>query len=147
MRNRKIYWDVFVIGLGVVVFGLIISYDILSNEKQLEESFTEQTEGIVTGFTVRLEQGVDFGYIEWYYPVYQYEVDGRVYRQESPNGNKEEICPVGQKVTVRYNPEYPNEYYVVEHKTDKNFGFHFFIISILVLMFGLYVTFRSFKRH
>jgi uncharacterized protein YcnI len=98
---------------------------------------TANTEGFVSGFTVigEIINGEDY---RQYKPIFQYEAGGRIYSQEYEFSREEDkwTFEKGQAVTIWYNSDNPDEYYLTEllvtetgNKVMKGF-------SIFLIVFG-----------
>ena len=145
-------WLYYVVIVGLLTLGgifLPIVFREIKEDTRLINVCTEKTVGTV----VRFIEGNNFQYEEdeseqkvkgLFYPVFQYVADSRMYEQISMLGNKEgkERFKTGQKVTVMYNPEFPNEYYVTEDRKAMKGNSHtgFFIILFVFALggFGIY---------
>ena len=54
-----------------------------------------------------------------YYPVFTYTVNGNTIHKISSVGYAKPIYTVGQQITIRYNPDNPNEFYIPEKIHNK----------------------------
>ena len=125
---------VFVI-LGVIFLAMGINMNIADAE--LKRVCTEQARGVVADYYSTVSHEGDEEYEEWrHYPIFEYEVDGQVYRAQSPVGKGDKRFDVGARVAVHYNPANPEEFFVPADKyTAKtgglNIGFGVFMIGFV----------------
>lgn len=107
---------------------------------------TVQTEGIVYDVKRKVrksDETDDYGHTRQitnvtYAPVFQYYADGRRITKESSisSGAKLEI---GRAVTLFYNPNKVEEYYVLEEKAAQYSGFIFLIIGIIFIVVAIFL--------
>ena len=75
----------------------------------------------------------------YYHPVYQYEAGGRTVKVASSFGTARAKYEIGQKVTVFYDPNNAENYYIAGSKAASNFGFIFASFGILCAVLGIAV--------
>jgi hypothetical protein len=76
-----------------------------------------------------------------YYPIFQYMVNGNNIEVRSSVGTGRPRFIEGQAVNVLYNPNKPEQFYVVEDKVAGNFGIYFIIFGLVVVIFGVVTIF------
>lgn len=134
---------VIILAAGIVIISVGLFFH--RRQKNLERSCTMQTEGKV----VRIERKEET-YIEKddndnekertrvsYHPVFSYEVGGRKIEETASAGSGRPEFTVGQQVTVMYDPQNPEKYYVKEDKTGSRFGIYFMIFGVVVFIMGI----------
>ncbi len=128
-------------GIGLISVGLFFH----RRQKKLESSCTMRTEGMV----IRLDRQ-ERTYSEkdddgntrerksvTYHPVFNYEVGGRKIEKTVAAGSGRPEFTEGQSVTVMYDPQNPEQYYVTEDKTGSRFGIYFMIFGAIVFIMGI----------
>ena len=79
--------------------------------------------------------------VTYYFPVYEYTIDGTEYRQKSPVGRSHISVEVGQKVMVNYNPDNPRKVYTKADATS-NYVFYGIVVAMgVVLLFSAFFLF------
>jgi hypothetical protein len=104
----------------LIVLGVLLI--LANNSRQREEEHilqacSEQTEGVVSDIYVEevLYDDEDGKYVSRLnYPVFQYEAGGQTYSQQPGKADLEKQFEKGQTVTVWFNPDNPDEYYLAE---------------------------------
>jgi hypothetical protein len=133
------------IALGVV---LIITGNMMQREQEhLQQVCTANTEGFVFGFTVIGEIINDEDYRQ-YKPIFQYEAGGRIYIKEHEFSKEEDKLPFikGQTVTIWYNPDNPDEYYLTELLVTETGNIVMKWFSIFLIVFGMFpIVFNGIK--
>ena len=104
---------------------------------------TAVTEGTVIAFEQKEYVENDHSdnpstYIEkYYYPIYEYFVNGERYEVQSSFGKKtEDVSMLGQKKPILYNPENCSECYISGESYKKVFKI-FNVVGIIILIAGL----------
>ena len=78
-----------------------------------------------------------------YYPIVEYEVNGKKYNSRYSTGDTTHKYSVGQKITILYNPDNPNEYYIEGDNSD-NIGAYICIgVGGLVTILGIYTLIKK----
>jgi YHS domain-containing protein len=133
------------VGIGFLGWIFLNMGKNMQEEKErLRQVCIEQAEGIVYEYPVK---GYEKMNAEGNYspksnsigPVFKYEVGGKTYLQQS-QVNKKRFKP-NQKVTVRYNPANPSEYFVPEDKAEQGngkiiIGFAYFLLVVGAIGIG-----------
>ena len=116
------------VGAGLIVVGVIVI--ILGIRKNIKCS--GRTVGIIIG--VRESQETDdegFNHY-YYYPQFEYVVNGQVYRGEGNKGySKSNKIQIGGNIKVYYNPQKPNESFT------KGGGFILPFLGIMLIIVGV----------
>jgi hypothetical protein len=135
--------DFLLIGGGLILFGaivLLVGINMQKENRYIKQVCTAQTEGIVSGFhenkyTRDGEKFTD------YYPVFKYEVNNRTYVQQSPFYNTDrKRFNQNQQITVRFNPDNPDEYYVPSDWAANAYGIYAICGACLFLLLGVTCT-------
>lgn len=63
-----------------------------------------------------------------YYPIYEYTVDGKIYKQQSRTGSSHCNFCIGQEVEIFYNPQRPQQFYTQSSSNSKMVAVVLFII-------------------
>lgn len=105
----RIFLDAFFI-LGVVFLTIAIVVKVSFEKKK--ESCTQMVEASIVEINKmeRTESGSDPQYVS-YFPVYEYEYMGKIYRKGSNVGNLEKAFEIGKKVWIYIDPENPEKIY------------------------------------
>ncbi len=74
-----------------------------------------------------------------YYPVLEYYVGGKLYRVRYPHGSYPSMYHVGQKLTLRYDPDHPLTYRIEERNPWKFFSFLLTGGGIVCLLTGFVI--------
>ncbi len=121
-------------GLIGIIF-CIIGIALLRNRKSKEKRCTSTAFGKVTDIVMHRTRDIDSNaYSTSWYPVFEYEVGGLKFVKESHYGSSQSKYAVGQEVEVRYNPEDPHDYYIVEKFIPKTLGTALTILGLLFCM-------------
>ncbi|MDR0443375.1 MAG: DUF3592 domain-containing protein [Treponema sp.] len=118
-----------------LIFGALctsISLFGIKRNRRLKVVCTSQTTGIVIEVHRRRSGGSKSSYS--YYPEFSYTANGRPYRDCSVFGTPKSRFTEGQKVTVHYDPNKPEDYYVGEDSLS-NVGFYIFLAAGALLLF------------
>ena len=124
---EQIFWILLVFVFGIAAFMIIetITMFIICRE---------QTTGVLIGRDVRMENDMRV-WRKIYSPVYEYEVDGKIYQATAKQYSKyEEMFTVGDKGKVRYNPNNPKMCIVNGHTGTGFIGIVFFVFGIFLLI-------------
>lgn len=120
--------------MGVVFGGFSIGMKISAANKK--NVCTQKTWGTVTDI-IKSEIAGNIGeapMITWN-PIFTYEANGQKISKRSNYGGAQQDFYLNQRVTVYYNPENPNEYYVQEEQVSK-IQTIFLIVSLALLLAG-----------
>ena len=116
-------------GIIFIVIGVFILY----RDNSLKKRCTEKTVAVVVGYVEKEEYDEDNYSRTNYYPVIQYNVDGRTIKSESNSGGSYEKYDTGSSIDILYNPNNIDEYIIVNDNTSK-------ILAILFIIAGVLVT-------
>lgn len=123
--KKKIYAIVFfsvVFVVATVVFFISLANIILA---VYQTGRYEKTQAKVVSFLFVRNSGYDI-------PVIEYEVDGRVYKNNAETYNKVGIRR-GSKVSIRYNPQNPNEYIIASYMSNSRIILLFWSFGMITL--------------
>ncbi|MGX8701226.1 DUF3592 domain-containing protein [Caproiciproducens sp.] len=131
------------IGMAVSIVIFMVGFLLRRNDKKRIQACTAQTDGTVSEMVRSISTDSDDNgktrrsYV--YYPVFTYTADGREITKTSRSGTGTQRFQKGQAVTVRYNPDDVEQYYVVEDKAAARIsiyfmGFGILIFALLILM-------------
>ena len=132
---------------ALVIF--LIGFFLRRRYKKLTQVCVAQTSGIVSDFarTENIDTDRDNRqkrrkrYV--YYPVFVYTVDGKEITKTSSSGSSNKRFTKGQAVTVCYNPDNVEQYYVLEDKTAARGGLYVMAFGVLLVAIGLMIPFFS----
>ena len=127
-------------GVGVV-FLLVFTVLYLSQSRK-HRVCTGEAAGTVADYLYKSVNGEQ----RTWRPVFEYHVAGKTIRKQSMFGTTEKRFQVGQAVTVRYNPENPQEYYVEELESGGQLQKIFLLVGITLLFLGLILLFLPVRR-
>ncbi len=141
---------IILIGIGIILLG----YFFHKKHKDLERTCTMQTTGEVIQMDRREETHTetdDDGHrttrtTTTYYPVFQYAVNGRSIQKTSSTGTGRPRFSEGQSITILYDPENPERYFVAEDKAAGRFGIYFMAFGAVVFIIGIVSLFVPFSR-
>lgn len=104
----------FAMGLIFGIAGVVLKV----TGKKKRERCTRTTQGIVKEIQRERLSGAEIGEAPLYswYPVFRFDAGGQPMELRLPQGVQENTFYVAQKVTICYNPDSPNEFYVKEQK-------------------------------
>lgn len=118
-----------------LTFGCV-SIAIAVSRKNKRKACTRRTKGVVTNMERRRISGSmgDAPMLSWF-PTFTYEANGHTIEKTSLYGAAKQNFYIDQKVTVFYNPQNPNEYFVQEEDVA---GIQkiFLAVSIVLLLCG-----------
>ena len=116
------------VGAGLIVIGVIVILLGIRKKKR----YSGRTVGKIIG--VRESQETDdegFNHY-FYYPQFEYVVNGQIYRGEGNKGySKSNKIQIGGNIKVYYNPQNPNESFT------KGGGFILPFIGIMLIILGV----------
>lgn len=115
-----------VIGLVFIVLGFVVS----RFTKAKKSRCTQVVSGTVAD--VRRQRSADNEGRFNYHPIYEYTVNGQVFRREgSVYSQNRKKYQVGQAAQIMYNPEKPQEFYVAGAKKQVGFGFMLVVVGVV----------------
>ncbi|MBQ8892613.1 MAG: DUF3592 domain-containing protein [Bacilli bacterium] len=116
--------------LGVLFLGIGIFLYFKTNN--LVKNCTVETEAVVVGMKQE-DSTDDVGTSYVYYPIIEYDADGKAIRVTMDKGSSNPTYNVGDKLTILYNPNKTNEF-IVKGDMSSN------IFTILLIAMGVFVT-------
>ncbi len=135
MYNIMLFAKMFLgIWCGIGLVFLLIGFFMYYAYKSKERKCTAVTVGKVIGYEVRHSHEDN---TRSKHPVFEYYADGLNYTMESGVGTGVMKLAVGQSVTVHYNPQSPNQYFVEEYKLGKRLGFVFLLVGGVCIVIGI----------
>ncbi len=129
--------------LLVIAFGLLfagIGIGMHMNNQKLLKICTRQTQGLVCDVVRDVSEsgsGDDRSTSVMFYPVFQYEVDGRVVTKKSSIGTGRPRFSQGDAVTVFYNPDKVEQHYIKEDRSSSRAGIVFAAAGALIIVLAL----------
>ena len=78
-----------------------------------------------------------------YFPIIEYEVNGKKYNRRHTTADTTRKYSVGQKVSILYNPENPDEYYFEGDKSDNIVAYICIGVGGIVTILGIYTLFKK----
>ncbi len=123
-------------GIIGVIFGVAAIVMMVSNRKQKKRCNRETKGTVVEIQKCQMTGAIGEAPMYTWYPVFQYEVNGKEMKERAGYGSPKNKFYIGQNVTVCYNPERYNEFWI---KEEKGLGLPgiFLIISVGLLFAGL----------
>lgn len=131
------------VGIGVLIIGGLF----LRRESNLRKVCTRQVNGqvidVIREVSEETERDKDTGRTttrktEHYYPVYSYLADGREIIRKSSTGTNRSRFSKGESVTVFYNPDKVEQYYVLEDKASSRFGIIIIVLGGVLTLVGIF---------
>lgn len=114
---------------------LCIGLALLTSEISKRRKCSKSTEATIVDIFTRTEAVFRGSYVTYYYPVYEYEVDGQTYRSSSLQCSKlENWFQVGNTSTIYYNPYNPNEIVSRRYWGDFIASLVFVVAGIIILI-------------
>lgn len=86
---------------------LIVGVLMLVNGIRLQKGCTKGVTAVIVDMIEKEGTDDDGDPIIWYYPVYQYTVNGVTYERESSMPSSGKSYNIGQKIPLKYNPSHP----------------------------------------
>ena len=80
-----------------------------------------------------------------YFPIIEYEVNGKKYNKTHSTSDSMHKYSVGQKINILYNPDNPDEYYIEGDGSDNIVSFICFGVGGIVSFLGIYMLIK--KQH
>lgn len=103
--------------LGIIF--LLVSIGMMSSYQKKNKICTAETSGTVINIVRHGTTSGDSSVSsEGYYPVYEFYAQGKTIQKESHIGRDRPMFQIGDHITVRYDPENPELFYVLEEKQD-----------------------------
>ena len=149
-------YENFIILMVVSIVFIAVGICIQIRRAWLSKSCTAQTEGTVVDIEERISissssDGDSRGFgrsshtVEtvYYHPVFQYEADGQTITNTSSFGRTPAKFVIGQQVTVFYDPDNVEKYFVAEDKGAAKFGLIFAVaggvfaaVGVIAYLYG-----------
>lgn len=134
------FWISLVCLLGLIFFGTAIIVRITMKKKQ--SCYTEKTEGTVVENKLIRERNSVIGesteYYMHYYAIVSYNVNGKTYTCKSNIHGAKPLHQEGDIVTICYNPQKPEKFFVQEEQyVAKKVQYIFAAIGIGLLIIGV----------
>ena len=100
----------------LLIFGVGIAFLAVFTLLRLSQKGKQERCSLVTNGTVEdyVYQGIGRRSGKLWRPVFEYRANGSAFRKLSHFGTSKKMFPIGQRVTIRYNPDNAEEYYVEE---------------------------------
>lgn len=124
--------------VAVIIFAIMII--VVENMKKDYEKCTQEVEAVVVRNDLVKKRS---GKGTLYYPVYEYEYNGKKYLQQGPVGNKSIRHDVGDKVTIHIDPDRPSRFY--DEKEDRIVTVVMSLIAVFFFVIALIFTVSSVK--
>lgn len=138
MNRNKTLTIIFLIFSFVGLIFFIVGGAFKGSTKKLKENCTEITTGIITDYESKKQKDSDGNYDTYYYPIYEYEIDGTPYTHVSSLGTNTKPIQEGSSVEVHYNPNDKSECFIdSELKTTGILSTVFQIVGGVLLFIGL----------
>lgn len=135
MNNIILFAKMFLgIWSGIGLIFLLIGFFMYYAYKSKERKCTAVTVGKVVGYEERHSHTDN---TRSKHPVFEYYADGLNYTMESGVGTSVMKLAVGQSVTVHYNPQIPNQYFVEEYTLGKKVGVIFLLVGGACIVIGI----------
>lgn len=124
----------------LLLFFACILGSIIINFYQIRNS-TETAMAVIKDIFVRTEY-VNGGKQEFFYPVFEYYAEGEKFEKRSEQYSSVSDVEIGQKVIVKYPPNYPQDAYleIYEERKFKNNKVAFWVVLSLAIVFLLSIT-------
>lgn len=122
-------------GIGLIFF--LIGFFMHRNRKSKEQKCTAVTIGTVSDIEVRYSRSIGSGNTRSNHPVFEFNAGGQRYKLVSNVGTSMQKLTVGQSVTVYYDPEKPERYYVKEYTLGKTLGYIFLVTGSICFLIGV----------
>ncbi|MCR5836660.1 MAG: DUF3592 domain-containing protein [Lachnospiraceae bacterium] len=142
LGSGLIFWGIY--GLVGIVF-FTIGILLIKNRKKKEKNCTSITHGRVRESVLHKDYNVNGGWYDTgWHPVFEYTVGDETIVKESKFGNSEPQFKDGQLVTVHYNPNKHDEFYVEEEKVHRVLSYVFTAVGAISLSAGiiLFIVYR-----
>ena len=139
MLNAQIiilFASILILIISLIFLGISIYIKISDANKK--KACTQKADGAVTD-VIKNEITGNIGEASMYswIPVFTYKVNGQEISKRSIYGAERQMFYIGQKVTVYYNPDDINDYYVLEEKNISKIQKLFFIISMILIIVSM----------
>lgn len=134
-----------IVAVSLVLIGLIfggIFVGLRISDRNKRSLCTRRVKGTVTDIERRRTSGSmgDAPMISWY-PTFKYEVNGYTIEKTSMYGSAKQDFYINQEVTVFYNPQNPNEYYVQEENVASICKVFLTVAAVLLMAGGITLGF------
>ena len=137
---------ILLIVMGLVFLGIALYIRVSETNKK--KACTEKTDGVVTN-VIKSEITGNIGEASMYtwIPVFTYKAEGQELTKKSIYGAERQMLYIGQKVTVYYNPDNINDYYVLEEKNISKIQKIFSVIGAILILISVicFVIFMNIK--
>ena len=120
----------FMLGLGIISSSA--GFFSIRRNKKLKVICTTVTTGEVTGHYKHRSGGKRPS--TSYYPEFSFTANGELYKKRSAVGTPRPRFDKGQKITVKFDPKNPDDYYIEEDGISNTVFYVFFIVGIIVII-------------
>lgn len=127
--------------IGAILFGIVfvvIGIFVTVRGNNMAKRCTTPAVGTV----VRMDQEEDYdsdgGYRYTYYPVIEYQAEGKIVSKKYSVGSGNPKYSINDKVNILYNPENVEEYLIQGDKTSNIFGIIFIVAGAVVVVAGIF---------
>lgn len=136
---------VFLVGFVVVLIGVAM----LMRAEHLKKVCTGRADGEVVDLIQKTSQTTEHDKETgrtttetrtMFYPMYRYEANGQAVIRQSSTGTSSPRFAKGQRVTICFNPDRVEQYYVAEDKAFSRFGIIVIVMGVLVMVAGFFVS-------
>ena len=123
--------------LVALIFTFFVIY-LIRDTHSMHRRCTKETEGVVIGYKQSLAPRHNaFLGDDTNTPITKYTVDGKEYFAHSGFSSTSKLYDIGQKVTIKYNPKFPNESYIKTDNEAEVFIYLFTGVTILCYLLGI----------
>lgn len=129
-----------IFGLVCLLF-LTIGTGMLSEDSKKRKNYTQQTTAHVKELKKRQSGKPGAPGSIRYYPVFEYRANGQFIRAESRVGSDKPKYKEGDELTIFYNPNSRQDFYIPGTKSVRIIGSVFTVIGIIFAVVGLSIAF------
>lgn len=128
------------LGFACLIF-LTIGTGMLSEESKKHKNYTQKTTARVKELKKKQSGKPGTPGSARYYPVFEYRANGQFIRAESRVGSDKPKYKEGDEVTIFYDPNSRQDFYIPETKSARIIGTVFTVIGIVLAVAGLCIAY------
>lgn len=134
---------IFLIFVGIVF--IIVGIYLIFNRTDMVKRCTAETEANIIGIVEDKkapsgqpkEEGSYYELEKVYYPVIEFQVEDQTINKKYSVGDSKITYKIGDKVSIMYDPNKPEDYYIKEENGNNVIGIAFIVIGAVCSLVGI----------
>lgn len=132
--------------IGTIIFGIVfigVAVFLYYKDIDLTKKCTEEVKATVIELEEEYDSDQEGATSYIYYPVVEYEVNGKVVKARMNKGSNPPEYNVNDKVTILYNPNKTDQFIVKGDNSNNLFMFIFGIAGLFITGYGIYLLIKK----